>query len=485
MGISPEVQLKKIVSKLEKREVKYEKNNLIGNLKIDYSKVLSKEQQIALHCLKGQYLVIAGAGSGKTRTMVYRTAYLIENGVLPSQILMITFTRKAAEEMRERLLGILETKETKVRIMTFHSLCAKIIFKNKALFNIEEMHILGDDQKREIIETLFHEEKIGNLKIALKDVEEYIEAKELNREILIDSKQKEVSQSIYEKFTSKKEENNLYEFEDLIRKVNEKFMENRNFLEYIQRGIEYLIVDEYQDSNDEQRRLLKLLVGKEKNLMVVGDDFQSIYGFRGADFTNILKFGKDFPNSKLIKLQTNYRSKEEIINYTNKISKSMKIKYNKKVIGTGNSGGRIFKNQFINEEKQWEYLCKKIMNLHLSGTSYSEIAILYRNRYGVKGLLKYLTSNGIPYHTKSDESSDGVALLSVHSSKGLEWDVVFLPTMMEGIFPSFNNEEELEEEKRLYYVGCSRAKTNLYLLYPKFYYEKTGYYEKKSRFLNY
>ena len=489
-----ERQLRRVIRKLEKREIEEigEIDSKISDCKIDYNSLLSSEQLNALGSIKGQYLVIAGAGSGKTRTIVYRSAFLLEKGVAPSSILMITFTRKACYEMKERLEKILKKRDLKIRIMTFHSFCARLLYRYRNLFGIRGLKIIDDNKKESIIEEILKEKEIKDFKIdkrpTLEKIISYISKLNISKEKLedmYDKKQRRYIELIYERFCKYKKEKELFEFDDIIEEVVKKLTVNSCFLDHLRRKINYLIVDEYQDSNLLQRNLLKLLVGSDGNLMVVGDDYQSIYGFRGADFTNILKFGEDFPQAKLIKLETNYRSTDEIIDYTNKIAHKFKLKYQKLAYGTGKKDGKIYKNQFRNEEKQWEYICKKINKFYEDGIPYEEMAVLFRNRYAVKKLEKYLNDFEIPFHRKEENKQSGVSIYSVHGSKGLEWEVVFIPTLLEGVFPSCGTPEELEEEKRLYYVACSRAKKLLFLLYPKFYYEKTGYFDKKSQFLSY
>ncbi|WP_294704856.1 ATP-dependent helicase [uncultured Fusobacterium sp.] len=481
------------IKKLERREVKEIDTSLLSkNFKIDYNNLLNKEQKKALFSLQGQYLVIAGAGSGKTRTIVYRTAWLIENGIESEKILMITFTRKASEEMKERLENLFEGREIKTNITTFHSFCAKLIYKYRNIFNLGNFEIIEEDEREKLfkhfiekfefqkkykgkfysVDTIlnnFSKIKNGNLKI-----EDIFKEQDKIKDILL-------LKSEYNKY---KKERKIYEYDDLIKLVVRKLQENNEFLKVIKEKFEYIVVDEYQDSNSEQRKLLKLLVGENGNLMVVGDDYQSIYGFRGADFTNILKFGDDFPKAQLIKLEQNYRSSDEIIRYTNRIAKNFKLKYNKKIFGLGRNQERIHINSFKNIEEEGRYICEKIIS-YKESIPYEDMAILYRNRYTIVVLEKLLQEYKIPYHKKSEENKKGISLYTIHSSKGLEWELVFVPTLLDGIFPSNLVDENLEEEKRLYYVACSRAKTYLYLTYPKFYYEKLGYFDKKSKFLNY
>lgn len=488
-----ELKLKKSIRLLEKREVhNYDTSFLLKKeYKIDYDNILNEEQKRALFSKEGQYLVIAGAGSGKTRTIVYRTAWLIEEGVPEERIVMITFTRKASEEMEERLKNILELRELKVRVSTFHSFCAQLIYKNQELFGMGEFKILEDGEREKIIALLMKklpiEKKYKKGFYGVKELSDgllKVDNKKVKLEAIFTDKDKIADvKFIRSEYNIYKRKKAIYEFDDLIDIVVRKFRENREFLEEIRKEISYLIVDEYQDSNLGQRELLKLLVGENGNIMVVGDDYQSIYGFRGADFTNILKFGDDFPNSKLIKLQYNYRSSDEIIGYSNRIAKNFKIRYNKQIMGTGRKGEKIHKNFFKDERAEAKFICEKILKLS-SDIPYEEMAILFRNRYTIKVLEKLLVEYSIPFHKKEEEKK-GVAFYTLHSSKGLEWRVVFIPSLLQGIFPSSIDIENIEEEKRLYYVGCSRAKDILYITYPKFHYEKLGYFDKKSEFLNY
>lgn len=616
--------MKYLIKKLEKCEIKdFNKDILNEKYRINYMKELNEEQLRALTSLEGQYLVIAGAGSGKTRTVVYRTAFMIEKGIAEENILMLTFTKKAASEMRERLQNLVSGKETKVSISTFHSLCGELLTKYKNIFEIEEFNIIDENKNNAVISLLIREYSLkkknnGNFLSEKRVVEIFGAARSKKREIIefLSDKEKIYLEDLeflkikYKKF---KKEFQIYDFEDLIEKVLEKLKVNKLFLRLLREKYKYVIVDEYQDTNPIQREFLKLLVGIEGNIMAVGDDYQSIYGFRGADFKNILRFGKDFPNSRLVKLEKNYRSSDEIIKYVNRISEDFLLKYNKNTKGTMKKGDNPHIISFLNEEKQGEFICRKIKELKEKGVPYEEMAILYRNKYVVHKLEKLMQKKGIPLSLQEDKESffgspldiylkilevwndrenilkweelirilpknysysvlditrkkeigdsllnklikisdkasnysveeivskcekltfeileiktifskEGVdffkeikssirkkedlgayikelknilsnekkmakgkvSLLSVHSSKGLEWEAVFIPTLLEGIFPSNIGEKNIEEEKRLFYVACSRGKQYLYLLYPEYFYEKVGYFDKKSSFL--
>lgn len=615
--------MKYLVKKLEKREIKdFNKDILNGKYKINYFEELNEEQLKALASIEGQYLVIAGAGSGKTRTVVYRTAFMIEKGIAEENILMLTFTKKAALEMKERLESILGEKEIKVSVSTFHSLCAELLIKYKNIFGIDKLNIIDENRNRAVISLLIREYSLKNKGDFLSEkrvVEIFGAARSRKKDIseFLNEKEKaylEDLEFLKIKYRRFKKEFQMYDFEDLIEKVLRKLKADKIFLGILREKYKYVIVDEYQDTNSIQRELLKTLIGATGNIMAVGDDYQSIYGFRGADFENILRFGKDFPRSQMIKLEKNYRSSDEIIEYTNKISKDFLLKYNKNVKGTKRRGENPHTASFLNEEKQGEFICRKIEELKEKGIPYEEMAILYRNKYIVYKLKKIMKEKNIPFNLQeereisfgspidiylkmlevwndkddilkweelvkilprsysysvlnimkrkdtenkvlskiikiSDKITDcslseilnkceklvleiirektiftieevemlqkvkgsikenknlemyikelknileregkiiknKVSLLSVHSSKGLEWEAVFIPTLLEGVFPSnIGEEKNLEEEKRLFYVACSRGKNYLYLLYPKYFYEKIGYFDKKSSFL--
>lgn len=495
------------IKRLENTEITLYNKEILKNKKIDYENSLSDEQKRALTAIDGQFLVIAGAGSGKTRTIVYRTSLLLELGVNPEEILMITFTKKAASEMKERVEELLKRNMKELEISTFHSFCAKQILKQKKFFNIEGLNILEEKVKYKKLKELtekFHIKKIkrvpflsGKRIVELLGKEKF---KDTSIENLLTEREKLYQEELFqviEGYLEFKKENKLFEFDDLLDVFINGMEKNENFKNIIQKEYRYIIVDEYQDSNILQRRLLMNLVGNSGNLMVVGDDYQSIYGFRGANFENILRFAEDFPKSKMIKLETNYRSTDEIIGYCNRISKRFLLSYNKVAKGIGKKGPKPYIYSFKTKEKEAVFIMEKIQKLLVDGIKIEDIAILYRNKFVVIHIIKELQKAKINYYLKKKEDADNgnvgyekdskgkISIVSVHSSKGLEWDYVFIPVMLEGIFPGGDTVEIVEEEKRLYYVGCSRAKFVLYLTYPEYFYEKTGFYSKKSRFLEY
>ena len=365
-----------LIKKLEKREIKdFNRDILNESYKINYCKELNEEQLRALTSLEGQYLVIAGAGSGKTRTIVYRTAFMIERGIPEKNILMLTFTKKAALEMEERIKNLTSEKEIKVSVSTFHSLCAELLIKYKNIFGIEKFSIIDENESNAVISLLIREYSLknknnGSFLSEKRGVEIFGAARSREKNIIefLSDKEKiylrdlEFLEMKYKRF---KKEFQIFDFEDLTEKVLKKLKSDKNFLKMLREKYKYIVVDEYQDTNSVQRKFLKTLVGIEGNIMAVGDDYQSIYGFRGADFKNILRFGKDFPNSKMIKLERNYRSSDEIIKYINGISEGFLLKYNKNTRGTMKNGENPHIISFLNEEKQGEFICRKIEELKI------------------------------------------------------------------------------------------------------------------------
>lgn len=520
------------------------------------------EQEKIISIVEGTQLVIAGAGAGKTRTLIYRIKNMIENKkILPENILVITFTKKATFELRERLEKI-EILSPDLTVSTFHSFCYHLLLENK-----KNIKILTEEEKK-IIEQYFCREG------KLEELTEYF-IKE-----------------------------NYYEYEELIQKIVEELKNNENLRKKISQKYKYIMIDEYQDSNEIQREFLMQLYKENSNIMAVGDDFQSIYGFRGGNFSNILLFKKYFPNSTLYKLKKNFRSSKEIVNFINQLSKNIKYKFEKNLIAVNKSAGLPNVILLKNLEKEGEFIAISIKKILRENKFNDKIAILYRNRYYIKHIeeslknhkilysknadnsitnlssiknflileyffynlteinlekirfnmqetyqekliktsfiLKKITSNNnddflknelnnfylnsryreiqkfyfenkkylnnkkifleklkevysvfymekfnlekeleeielyiksLSLYEENDKNSSkvNVTLSTVHSSKGLEWDFVFVSTAMEGIYPDRNNYDnrmKIDEDRRLFYVACSRAKKKLIITAP-------------------
>lgn len=359
--------------------------------KIDYEKELNDEQYEAIKNIYGPELIIAGAGTGKTRTLVYRLAYMIENGIMPEQILLLTFTNKAAHEMINRATKMLDSRCSKVESGTYHSFCNKILRKHisklgfKSNFTIldasdasEAISIVKDKcgysnkdkayPKSSIIQNMFS--AVVNKSKELNEIvqKEYTEYSSVLPEI-------KVIQKAYAKY---KKEKNLLDYDDLLVLMVQLLQENPDVKEKLQKTYRYIMVDEYQDSNLIQLKLLRLLAGSDNNICVVGDPDQSIYGFRGSNYMNIINFPEQFNGCKTVILNKNYRSNQEILDLSNKITDQIENRVKKDLVGTWSKGEKpntIIAKSTMHEAQIVFY---NIMQQHKNGTPLSEIAVLIK-----------------------------------------------------------------------------------------------------------
>ncbi len=601
---------------------------------------LNDKQYEAVVNTDGPCLVIAGAGSGKTKVLTHKIAYLLEEkDVKPWNILAITFTNKAANEMKERVENLVGEAAKDMWIGTFHSICVKILRRFIDRIGFDHSFVIFDtsDQRtliKECLKDLQIDDKmftdrivqfeISNAKNDMREPEEY-------EAISKGDYRKEKIASVYRLYQKRLKENNAIDFDDIINYTIKIFKENEDVLEYYTNKFNYILVDEYQDTNKSQFTLIRLLANAHGNITVVGDNDQGIYSFRGADISNILNFEKDFKGTKIIKLEQNYRCTQNILNAANSVIKNNEVKYKKKLWTENEEGSLPTFHVSDDEYDEGRYIVEEINHLRREEYyKYSDFAVLYRmnsqsraieeilrredipykivgglkfyERKEIKDIIAYLrlinnTSDnlalkriinepkrgigktsldkiqaiseqtGIPMYeiikeadqyglarvytnaqsfisviediiSKKDEytitelikhtlnetgytkaleeensieaenrienleefltvavqfeeeeaendlssflegitlSSDidgmneeeeSVTLMTLHSAKGLEFPVVFLVGMEEGIFPGYKSigePKELEEERRLCYVGITRAKNNLYL----------------------
>lgn len=601
---------------------------------------LNEKQYEAVVQTDGPCLVIAGAGSGKTKVLTHKIAYLIdEKDVKPWDILAITFTNKAANEMKERVTNLVGEIANDMWIGTFHSICVKILRKFIDRIGFETSFVIFDtsDQKtlmKQILKAQNVDDKLFSDKSVLYEISnaknEMLEPAEYAIKHKGDFRKEQIAE-LYKIYQKKLKENNAIDFDDIINFTIKILTENPDILEYYSNKFKYVLVDEYQDTNKSQFTLVTLLASKFGNITVVGDNDQGIYSFRGADISNILNFEKDFPGTRIIKLEQNYRCTGNILNAANAVIKNNETKY-EKVLWTKNDEGNLPKvYRGSDEYDEANYIVEQIHSLKRQEYyKYSDFAILYRmntqsrsiedilrredipykivgglkfyERKEIKDLIAYLRliqntadnlsltriinepkrgvgktsldkiaeisdvegvsmfeiiKNADKYglgrvyantrefvqtiedlrnkkdnmkisdlvkHTLNDsgytkalelentveaenrianleefltvaiefedesadsnlgdflegmalssdldgmeETEDSVTLMTLHSAKGLEFPVVFLVGMEEGIFPgykSIDEPKELEEERRLCYVGITRAKENLYL----------------------
>ena len=601
---------------------------------------LNNNQYEAVINTDGPCLVIAGAGSGKTKVLTHKIAYLMqEKDIKPWNILAITFTNKAANEMKERVEALVGDEAKDMWIGTFHSICVKILRRFIDRIGFDHSFVIFDtsDQRtliKECLKDLKIDDKmftdrivqfeISNAKNDMKEPEEY-------EAMVKGDYRREKIASVYNLYQRRLKENNAIDFDDIINYTIKIFKENDDVLDYYTNKFNYILVDEYQDTNKSQFTLIRLLAKAHGNITVVGDNDQGIYSFRGADISNILNFEKDFKGTKIIKLEQNYRCTQNILNAANSVIKNNEVKYKKKLWTENEEGALPTFHVSDDEYDEGRYIVEEINHLRREEYyKYSDFAILYRmnsqsraieeilrredipykivgglkfyERKEIKDIIAYLRlinnpsdnlalkriinepkrgigktsldkiqaiseQTGIPMYqiikeadqyglsrvysnaqgfieviedliskkdeyiitelikhtlketgyTKAledensieaenrienleefltvavqfeeeeadndlstflegitlssdidgmDDEEESVTLMTLHSAKGLEFPVVFLVGMEEGIFPGYKSigePKELEEERRLCYVGITRAKNNLYL----------------------
>ena len=623
---------------------------------------LNDKQYEAVVNTEGPCLVIAGAGSGKTKVLTHKIAYLIgEKNVLPWEIIAITFTNKAANEMKERIANLVGETAKDIWMGTFHSICVRILRRFIDRIGFDSSFIIFDtsDQRtlvKNCLKDLAIDDKMFTDRSVLSEISnaknEMLEPEQYTARANGDFRKEKIAK-VYELYQKRLRENNAIDFDDIINYTIKILLENPDVLDYYSNKFKYVLVDEYQDTNKSQFTLITLFASKHGNITVVGDNDQGIYSFRGADISNILNFEKDFPGTKIIKLEQNYRCTGNLLKVANSVIKNNEVKY-KKELWTQNEEGFLPKVYVAdNEYDEASYIAEQIEHLKREEYyKYSDFAILYRmntqsraiedifrrenvpykvigglkfyERKEIKDIIAYLrliqnssdnlslkriinepkrgigktsldkveqiaNSNEISMYeviknadqyglnrvylnsrefvnvmeelkakkdelniselvkltlkksgyTKAledestieaenrienlnefltvtmefeeqfaentlseflegitlssdidnlEEEEDTVTLMTLHSAKGLEFPVVFLVGMEEGIFPgykSISEPTELEEERRLCYVGITRARQNLFLTCSK---QRTIFgstsYNPTSRFLN-
>ena len=618
-----------------------------------FSEGLNSEQKRAVETLEGPVLILAGAGSGKTRTLTHRIANLIYSGTSERSILAVTFTNKAAKEMRSRLWKLLNPKdfgEVPRSFMpymgTFHSICVKILrIEHEAVGLSRNFTIYDMDDQLAVVKRAMKELKIDPKYLKPKLVQSAISSAKNSGETYdsfsasaIYPNQKNIAKvfKIYEKAKS---ESSALDFDDLLLKTAEMFEKNPEIREKWQKKFKHILIDEYQDTNHIQYRLVKALVGPERNICVVGDDWQSIYSWRGADFTNILNFERDFPGATVIKLEQNYRSTGNILKASQKVIGFNKTRTDKNLFTEAGDGEPVDIENLPDETAEAKYVAFKILGEMRKKRNFSDFAVLYRTNAQSYNFEKAFLDTHIPYKivggvrfydrkeikdalailkllvnprdrvsfervcknvlsgvgpasvskltvaidnsneenplvsgdlslavsgkarasilklqnflksvdlaappaeivlsviqkfslidlvqdgtpagdervenlnamvsnasqfesledflaeavlmSSSDEESakNSVTLMTLHAAKGLEFPVVFIVGMEEGLFPSIRDdiESEIEEERRLAYVGMTRAKEKLYLSFASSRYSMgQKSYNMPSRFL--
>ena len=368
---------------------------------------LNDKQYEAVTNTEGPCLVIAGAGSGKTKVLTHKIAYLMgEKGVKPWDILAITFTNKAANEMKSRVENLVGDAAKDMWIGTFHSICVRILRKQIDRIGFDTSFIIFDtsDQKtliKQIIKNKNLDDKLFSDRSVLSEISnaknDMLEPDSYALKARGDYR-KEIIAEIYEIYQTKLKENNAIDFDDIINFTIKILLDNPDLLEYYASKFKYVLVDEYQDTNKAQFTLVTLLASKYGNITVVGDNDQGIYSFRGADISNILNFEKDFPGTRIIKLEQNYRCTQSILNAANEVIKNNETKYGKK-LWTENERGKlpkVFRGD--NEYDEANFIVRNINTLKMEEYyKYSDFAVLYRMNSQSRAIEDILRRENIPY----------------------------------------------------------------------------------------
>ncbi len=369
---------------------------------------LNNMQQKAVLQIDGPVLVLAGAGSGKTGALTVRIAHMIEQGICPWNIFAITFTNKAAKEMRERVNTLVGEDAKDVWVSTFHSTCVRILRSeiHHLDFN-RHFSIYDSDDQDKLLKDCFKKlnfdlsDKMYSIKFAKvmisKQKEELISWEEYAKNVDKNNLKEVKTAKVYQIYQSMLKENNALDFDDLIYKTVLLFQQHPEVLEKYQNRFRYIMVDEYQDTNTAQYMFVKLLAEKYQNICVVGDDDQSIYGWRGANIRNILEFERDFKDTKIIKLEQNYRSTKTILESANAVIHNNITRRSKTLWTENEKGNKICLYKAENEYDESRFISEKIENLKKQGKSYNEIAVLYRNNSQSRTIEDQLIKKSIPY----------------------------------------------------------------------------------------
>lgn len=366
---------------------------------------LNDRQKEAVLYNEGPLLIIAGAGAGKTKTLTAKIAYLIEEmGALPSNILAITFTNKAAKEMKDRIIRLIGSIGYQIQTSTFHSFGLKLLKENYERLGFDKNFVIMDSDDsltivKKILKDMDLDPKIYNPRAIRNKISscknELISPKAYSRYTV--SPYEEIVCKVYEKYQEKLMKNNAVDFDDLLILPIKLFEENKDILEKYQEQFKYILIDEYQDTNEAQYKLTKMLSEKYRLITCVGDDSQSIYSFRGANYKNILNFEKDYKDAKTILLEQNYRSTSYILNAANDVIKNNKMKKEKNLWTSRGEGNKVKYYRALSESDEAYYVVKGIKQAISNGNNYDDIAVLYRTNAQSRNLEEAMLKENIPY----------------------------------------------------------------------------------------
>jgi DNA helicase-2/ATP-dependent DNA helicase PcrA len=382
-----------------------------GTINIDYAAELNEQQLAAVTASPGPLLVIAGAGSGKTRTLTYRVAYLLENGIDPRNILLLTFTNKAARQMLDRVANLLPVDASGLWGGTFHSIGNRMLRRHgSALGYSSGFTIMDREDQKDLIDTVVAAAGINPKEIRFPkgDVLAEIFSFVINTETPIDALLAEKFpyflplleqiQDVHARYEKKKKNTNSMDFDDLLEKTLRMLTEHEHIADFYRRQFQFILVDEYQDTNKIQADFIDTLAAQHRNVMVVGDDAQSIYSWRGANFKNILAFPQRYPDAQVFKIELNYRSVPEILRVANAAIAGNVKQFKKELAATRTSNSFRPAVVGLNDGgEQARFVAQRILELRDEGIELSDIAVLYRAHYHAIELQLELSRRGIPY----------------------------------------------------------------------------------------
>ena len=399
---------------------------------MDISSLNDRQKEAVLYN-GGPLLIIAGAGAGKTKTLTTKIAYLIEEeNVNPHNILAITFTNKAAKEMKDRLYMLVGDLSKKLQVSTFHSFGLKLLRENYEKLGYDKNFVIMDSDDsltvvKKIIKDMGYDPKIYNpraIRNKISSCKNEMTSPEAYEKYAVSDYEK-VVQQVYAKYETKLQRNNSVDFDDLLLLPIELFKKNPDVLDKYQDLYQYLLIDEYQDTNEAQYILTKLLCAKNRKITCVGDDSQSIYSFRGANYKNILNFENDYKDAKTILLEENYRSTSTILDAANQVIKNNKMRKDKNLWTARGVGDKIKYYRAYNEKDEAQYVIRKVKELVNRGVEYQDIVVLYRTNAQSRVIEDEFLKENLPYRVVGSlyfyarkEIKDLIAYLRlIHNSK--------------------------------------------------------------------
>ncbi len=437
---------------------------------------LNDKQKEAVLYNDGPLLILAGAGSGKTKVLTTKIAYLIDEvDVSPYSILAITFTNKAAKEMKERIYNLIGDTAKYIQISTFHSFGLKLLRENYNYLGYDSNFTIIDSEDsltviKKILKSMGLDPKVYNPKAIRNKISscknEMMTPDDYKKFAVSDYE--EVVQRVFERYVKTLKENNSVDFDDLLILPIKLFKEHEQILEMYQERYKYILIDEYQDTNEAQYTLTKLISSKYRNICCVGDNDQAIYGFRGANYKNILNFERDYPESKTILLEENYRSTKTILDAANCVIKNNKNRKEKNLWSKKGEGEKIEYHKANDEKEEARYVVNEIKKLVTKGISYEDIAVLYRTNAQSRNLEEAFLQENMPYRVVGSfyfysrkEIKDLIAYLRlIHNPKD---NVSFLrvintPKRGIGLKSIQNIIDKAEENQTSYYEAISSSK---------------------------